>query len=179
MKVHEAPFVTPQPWRSNLQHRIFATVETYEKAAEWLQDCATVADWGGGQGFFGTRLPASCRYTLVDGTVQSTEQVLADLATYRVESDGILVRHVLDNTPDWRAVLTNALASFRQRMVVVTFTRDAVQPVEPVKVKSGWPVRRFNPDYLRRLMRPHLVRECQVRTSHPERIFYLEKPCES
>lgn len=179
MKPHETAYVTPEPWRNNLQHRIFATVETYQKAAEWLKDCATVADWGGGQGFFGTLLPASCRYTIVDGTVQSTEQVLADLATYRVESDGILIRHVLDGTPDWRAVLNNALASFRQRLVLVTYTKDAVQPVEPVKIKSGWPVQRFNPDFLRSLLQPYLVSDCRVRSSHPERVYYLERPCAS
>lgn len=178
MRPHAIPFVTPAPWGSNLQHPIYGAEDTYRLAADWLRPCRTVADWGGSRGHFRTFLPPETAYTLVDGTVQTTDQVLADLATYRAESDGILLRHVLDNTEDWQAVLRNALASFRQRMVVVTFT-----PPEPVsrrvRIKSGWPIWHFDLSDLACAMAPYLVRSDSVRTTHPEHIFYLERPCAS
>src|ERR1043166_9122174 len=115
-------FVTPAPWKPSLQHPFYATQETYRLAAEWLKDCQTVADWGGSTGFFGTCLPASVKYTVVDGTAQVEGQVLADLTTYREPSDGILLRHVLELNTEWRQILRNAMEAFRQRMVVITYT---------------------------------------------------------
>lgn len=179
MKTHDAEFVTPTPWRVNLQHQVYGSTTTYQMAAEWLSPCATVADWGGGFGHFQSYLPTTTAYTLVDGTQQVEGQVLADLAHYRTPSEGILLRHVLDMTEDWFSVLYNALSAFTYRMAVITFTEDALEPVENVKIKSGWPVRRFNPDTLRWLMLPHLVKDEAVKTSHPERVYLLEKPCVS
>lgn len=166
-------FVTPQPWHLP-KKRSYGDRHTYERAAAWLAPCATVADWGGGGGMFRKFLPPSVRYTLVDGTAQVDGQILADLATYRVPSDGILLRHILDNTPDWQPVLQNALAAFRQRMAVVTFTPDAQETVE-VREEAGWPVRYFNPNDLRAMMAPWLVGEEDVRNRHPERVYYLER----
>lgn len=170
-------FVTPKPWAGGLQHDAYGTAETYRLAAEWLKDCPDVADWGASRGAFQAYLPPTVRYTPVDGTMQCAVndwQVLADLSRYDAPASGILLRHVLDQTEDWRAVLENALAAFRQRMVVVTFTPDA--PVTQVaKIKSGWPILHFNPNDLRALMGDLLVTDRAVLTTHPERIYYLER----
>lgn len=167
-------FVTPAPWKASLQHPIYGTRDTYEIAADWLKNCATVSDWGGSTGFFRTLLPSSVHYTLVDGTQQVVEQVLADLAAYRESSDGILLRHVLDMTADWRLVLANALIAFRRRLAVVTFTPDEAD-TRIVKQKSGWPIWGFNPNDLRAAMGHLLVDEIEVKTSHPERVYLLER----
>lgn len=174
MKLQTAPFVTPAPWRDNLQHEVYGEVETYRMAAEWLRVCAVVEDWGGAHGHFARYLSASVTYRCVDGTVQCTDQVLADLATYRSTPEGILLRHVVDMTVHWSAVLVNALASFRRRMVVITFTPDVVE-TRVSKVKSGWPVWHFNPQDLIDAMGAHLLRIRDVKTTHPERIYYLER----
>lgn len=167
-------FVTPQGWVPALQHDSYGAPDTYRLAAAWLKDCASVDDWGGGTGYFGPWLPSSCAYRVVDGTLQVVEQRLADLARFDEPSDGILLRHVLDVNADWRAILLNALAAFRRRMVVVTFTPDAEES-RVVKVKTGWPIIHFNPADLKQLMGRHLVRDEVVQTSHPERIYYLER----
>lgn len=165
---------TPAPWALNLQHPSYGTDETYRLAAEWLCGCTSVADWGGGTGYFGRFLAPSVRYVVVDGTPQTPGCVCADLSSYREPSDGILLRHVLDQAEDWLAVLNNAVASFQRRMVVVTFTPMA-EVTSIVKRKSGWPVRHFNPDDLIAVMRPHVVVQEWCKTSHPEMIYYLER----
>lgn len=175
-------FVTPRPWGRLLQHRQYGTLDTYRLAAAWLAECESVADWGGGAGFFRTCLPTWTRYTVIEGTHQADThavgrdiQVLADLVIYREPSDGILLRHVLDNTDAWLPILRNALSAFRLRLVVVTFTPDA-EETAVAKIKSGWPVRHFNPADLRREMGDLLVRDDVVQTTHPERVYYLERP---
>lgn len=165
--------VTAIPWPRTLYQ--YGAEETYCRAAEWLKCCATVADWGGAQGYFRTCLPASVQYTLVDGTRQADEQVLANLLIYREPSDGILLRHVLDNTHEWQPILANSLQSFRQRMVIVTYT-PYVAVTRRIERKNGWPEWWFNPDDLRRAMGELLVRDEAVQTTHPEHLYYLERP---
>ncbi len=167
-------FVTAQPWAGGLQHPTYGTADTYQLAAGWLSECPDVADWGGGAGAFGPYLPPAVRYRVVDGTLQSTDQHLVDLRTFTEPASGILIRHVLELNSDWRRVLRNALASFRQRMAVVTFTPD-VSLTCLHKMKSGWPVMHFDPRELRFEMGRWLVRDEMVPTSHPERIYYLER----
>ena len=48
--------------------------------------------------------------------------VVADLAAYTSEADGILLRHVLEHDLRWRQPLRNAIQSFRRRMVLVVST---------------------------------------------------------
>lgn len=174
----QSSYVTSAPWKPSLQHPLYATAETYLLAAEWLRNCATVADWGGGSGFFQTFLPASVRYTLVDGTVQTTDQVLADLRTYQEPSDGILLRHVLDINADWRVILRHAVEACRQRLMVITYT-PAVTQTAYIRHKSGWPIHHFSPSDLAMKMNPYLVKVDAVETSHPERVYYVEKTCGS
>jgi hypothetical protein len=164
--------VTARPWPYELEQ--YGAEETYIRAAAWLYRCETVADWGGAGGFFRRYLPDATRYTLVDGTLQASDQVLADLLTYRESSDGILLRHVLDNTPDWQPILANAIVSFRRRMVVVTFVPEG-STTHRIERASGWPYWQFNPDDLRHMMGELLVKDEAVTTTHPERVYYLER----
>lgn len=167
-------FVTPAPWAGGLVHPMYGTADTYQMAAEWLKDCADVADWGGGTGMFRNYLPATVRYAIVDGTLQSTEQRLVDLEQHAEPADGILIRHVLDINLGWREILDNAVKAFRRRMVVITFTPDRAES-RVMKMKSGWPVIHFNPADIRERLRPFLVRDEVVQTSHPERVYFLER----
>lgn len=171
-------FVTPSVWGANLQHEQYGTDDTYRLAATWLTECHKVADWGGGGGYFKRFMRPDQWYECVDGTAYSEKTVLADLTTYRMVGHGILLRHVLDCSEEWREILANAMDCATKRIVVVTFTPDAAR-TGFVKMKSGWPVLHFNPDDLRAAMGRWLVTDMQVQTSHPERIYYLERPCAS
>lgn len=176
MRPPDYPFVTPQPWRRPTHGGPrYGTDDTYRLAAAWLEDCDTVADWGGGFGYFGTFLSPRVTYTVVDGTRHQPTDVLADLTTYTVPSAGILLRHILDNAPDWEAVLRNAVAACQHRLCLVTFT-PAAATTHVAKMKSGWPVRHFNPDDLRTALGSWLVRDFTVTTSHPEHVYYGARP---
>ncbi len=170
------PHVTPVAWPRRLER--YGAPDTYRLSAVWLRACGTVSDWGGASGAFAEYLPSETSYRNVDGTLQAVDQVLADLALYREASDGILLRHVLDNTDEWEPILANAMRCFRDRMAVVTFTPDA-EVTTKISHKNGWPTWNFNPADLRAAMAPHLVGEMFIQTSHPERIYYLEKACAS
>jgi len=168
--------VTPSAWAGGLVHDAYGAPDTYRLAADWLCGCGAVADWGGAGGAFGAYLPPSVEYSVVDGTDQGgPRHVLADLSSYRAPSEGILIRHALELNTNWRVILWNALVSFRRRMVVVTFTGD-VHETRILKRKSGWPLHAFNPDDVRREMGALLVHDEDVITTHPERIYYLERP---
>jgi len=170
--IAERPTVTGIAWPRCLEQ--YGAADTYRLAAEWLKECRTVADWGGASGHFRSYLPPDVMYTLVDGTLQTSDQVLANLTTYTVPSEGILLRHVLDNTHDWQPILLNALAAFRRRMVVVTFVPPG-PTTKRIEHRNGWPYWQFNPNDLRVLMGPLLVRDESVATTHPEHVFFLER----
>ena len=165
--------VTPLAWPYDEAQ--YGADETYRRAAVWLGPCAAVADWGGATGAFSRWLPPAVAYTVIDGTLQRPDGVLADLTDYHERSDGILLRQVLDNTPDWRPILENALAAFLTRLVVVTFVPEGPQ-THCIDRKSGWPYWQFHADDLRARMQPYLVHDEAVPTTHPEHVYYLERP---
>lgn len=93
---------------------------TYDIGAEFLQDCETVEDWGCGLGWFRTKRWDG--YTGVDGSHTPHANVYADLREYRSDVPGIFMRHVLEHNHEWAQILDNAIASFRERMVLILFT---------------------------------------------------------
>lgn len=166
---------TPQPWHvGRLQHPSYGSESSYRKVAEWVGVCAEIHDWGGSTGFLRHFLPGDRHYRVVDGTSQYPGTTVIDLTQHTQPAQSVVLRHVLDNTFNWQAVLDNALLAFQRRMAVVTFTPDADE-THVVKLKSGWPIWRFNPNDLRKCMGGLLVREECVCDTHPERIYYLER----
>ena len=136
----------------------------------------TVEDWGAGTGF-ARRFALQSRYVGIDGSASDPAMVKADLQDYRSEADCIFIRHVLEHNWGWRAILANAVASFRKRLVVIVFTPlgeseqrlDLDQPVPDLQ-----------------LSRPELlgffdgltVREEQIRSVTQygtETVFYVER----
>lgn len=167
---------TAVPWSGGLVHERYGTDDTYRMAAGWLEGCYEVADWGGGSGYFRKFLPASVRYTVIDGTKHNEQTMVADLAAYTEPADGILLRHVLEHNDQWRTVLANALHACRYRLVVVTFTPDT-DVTHRMKMKSGWPVWAFATAELRTELGVFLVHDQPVQTSHPEHVYYVERWC--
>lgn len=103
----------PQPYGDTL---------TYEKAARFLGMLATVEDWGCGWAWFKRYLGPSVHYKGIDGSHSPFADEVADLTKYTSNAEGILLRHVLEHNHDWAAILSNAIRSFRKRLVLVFFT---------------------------------------------------------
>jgi hypothetical protein len=147
---------------------------TYQRAADWLAPCPAVADWGGSTGYLARYLPTTCHYTVVDSTAQCPHTTLADLATYHTPAAGICLRHVLEVSDDWSAILMHAVESFTQRLAVVTYTPPAAS-TRRHHLNAGWPVYHFNPDDLTDRMQPYLVGIDHVHTTHPECVYRLAR----
>lgn len=110
-----------QAYEGVLDARAYGDQVTYRIGADYLSDCEVVEDWGCGLGWM-RALVGDHRYRGIDGSDSRFADVVADLATYRSLADGIFIRHVLEHNEGWAAILTNAVASFRRRLVVVVFT---------------------------------------------------------
>lgn len=109
-------------WDSQYQHlterQPYGSAATYEVARAFLHDCETVEDWGCGMGWFKMLRPDARG---IDGSCTPFADEIADLTTYTSAVDGILLRHVLDHNYAWEAILGNAIASARRKIVVVLF----------------------------------------------------------
>jgi len=171
-------YATDIPWETQVVGPMYGTEHTYRKAAEWLKDCRTVADWGGCLGYTQKFLPTTVDYIVVDGTWHESWPVkwrVVDLAKYHEQTEGILLRHVLEMTHDWEQILRNAVKAFTKRMVVVTFTPRCGKTHHHTNHVT-WPVYHFNHNRdLIPWMQPHLVQMEYIKTTVPERIYFLEK----
>lgn len=108
------------PWYDRGERISYGDTATYGMAAEWLSGLS-VEDWGCGCAAF--RAYHDAGYWGVDGSAGWCDEV-DDLTTRRSVTPGLLLRHVLEHNPDWRKVLRNAVASAKQRLVIVTFIPD-------------------------------------------------------
>jgi hypothetical protein len=102
---------SPSPFHDTLTYRI---------GADFLSGCSLVEDWGCGLGWMRTLVTGE-GYRGVDGTATQFSDVVADLTDYRSCVPGLFMRHVLEHNYRWAEILDNALASFTERMVLVTF----------------------------------------------------------
>lgn len=151
----------------------YGAPDTYRIAADWLDGHGAVWDWGCGSEF-AKRFFGSSAYHGIDGMRNGV-----DLATVEVQCDCILMRHILENNPDdWRAILDNAVRSFRNRMALVTFMPFAeTTHVAKVEQYDSGPVSylRFAKRDLTEAMKPYLVADFPVETTHHEHVFFLER----
>ena len=108
------------PWYDRGAVVSYGDTASYAIAAEWLSGLA-VEDWGCGCAEF--RKHHDAEYWGVDGTAGWADEV-DDLATRRSVTPAVMLRHVLEHNSDWRKVLRNAVASAKQRIVIVTFIPD-------------------------------------------------------
>lgn len=109
-------------WYAGLKEpQAYGDTETYQLGAEHLEPCALVEDWGCGKGWL-TKFVDRDRYRGIDGSHSPFADEIVDLTTYRSETPGVFMRHVLEHNEDWATILDNALASFTERMALVLFT---------------------------------------------------------
>lgn len=108
----------------------------YREGMPLLADCETVEDWGCGTAW--AKRYREGAYVGVD-MAPGYADVVADLRTYRSDVDGIFMRSVLEHNHDWRAILDNALASARKRLVLVLFTPMQPATVNIIDTPNGIP----------------------------------------
>jgi hypothetical protein len=156
---------------------------TYKRGASYLSGIGLVEDWGCGTAYFKRFILAGC-YLGIDRDPGACCDLAADLASYTSATDGIFLRHVLEHDVRWRAILSNALASFRRRMVLVVSTPFVRATTEHHRVDGAIPGA-LSPEI--HFRRADLVREfCaipfrleeNVLTDSPfgrEHVFYLSK----
>jgi hypothetical protein len=149
---------------------------SYAKGMAYLDGHGAIEDWGCGTAF-AKRFATRSSYIGIDGSRSAFRDKAADLRTYTSKADCIFMRHVLEHNYEWRRILTNAVASFKRRMVLVIFTPFADE-TRPIAIWSGIPDIAFRKEDLTEIF-GHLVyseeslqTETQYKTEH---IFYIEK----
>lgn len=92
---------------------------TYKKAADFLNDCKTVEDWGCGVGGF----LRFCEQAIgVDGSdTPFASKKFIDLCDYVFEVEGVHIRHVFEHNYNWKPILENALKSAKNKLVITMF----------------------------------------------------------
>lgn len=98
---------------------VYGDTETYKLGADFLTDCAVVEDWGVGAGGFKRYRKDAIG---VDGSMTPHADEIADLTEYQSICDGIFMRHVLEHNREWKSILSNALQSAEEKLVIVLFT---------------------------------------------------------
>jgi hypothetical protein len=173
-RVHKAGDYTP-----------YGSPLTYNKAAEWLKDCALIEDWGAGRAFFSTCFPKG-KVVSIDATPNGNLDKVADMEVYGSRVPGILIRHMLCHNYGWATILENALNSFTKRMCVVIYTPfvdDCFWKVlEIIEHWNDIPVIAFNREYIEKIIKKHLdityTIEADIPAGHDyhvEHVIYMEK----
>lgn len=95
--------------------------DSYRIGMAFLDGHGTIEDWGCGTAF-AKRFVQRSDYVGLDVSESAFVDRVVDLQSHRSEADCIFMRHVLEHNYGWRLILGNAVASFRNRMVLVLFT---------------------------------------------------------
>lgn len=93
----------------------YGVEQTYSKAADFIKD-GPVEDWGCGTCY--ARKFFTNGYVGVDGTPDYCDKT-AELARYKTNVHGILMRHVIEHNFDWEIILKNAIASCKKLALVI------------------------------------------------------------
>jgi len=148
---------------------------SYRKGVAFLDGYGDIEDWGCGTAW-AKRFVTKSAYTGIDASPSRYADKVVDLRTYRSDADCVFIRHVLEHSFDWGAILTNAVASFRQRMVLVIFTPFADQTRE-IASWSGIPDIAFRKEDLTERFHhlPYSEETIFTNTQYErEHIFYIE-----
>jgi hypothetical protein len=108
-------------WESRFRSRQafpFGDELSYIKASRFLNGHGRIEDWGCGTAWARRYFE---NYVGIDGTAGFADLVV-DLRTYHSTSECIHIRHVLEHNLEWQVILTNALESFSERLVLTVFT---------------------------------------------------------
>jgi len=159
----------------NVEQFSYGEETSYRKGIAFLDGHGDIEDWGCGTAW-AKRFVTQSAYTGIDASPSRFADKVADLRTYRSDVDCVFMRHVLEHTFDWRTILTNAVASFRERMVLVIFTPFADETKE-IASWSGIPDIAFRKTDLTEHFQHLRYSEETIFTNtqyEQEHIFYIE-----
>jgi len=155
--------------------------ETYAKAIAWLDGHGDILDFGGGTGY-AERFVTRSRYFVIDGSLSVHVTTPVDLAHVDVQTECVLMRHVLEHNFNWIEILENMLRSFAHRASIVTFLPFVRWPPAGnlLRLETGFigynginvPVIQLCDLTFTDLIGPYLVDHEAIGN---EKIFYLEK----
>ncbi len=156
----------------NAEHRLcFGNHLSYEKAALFL-DGLSIEDWGCGT-CYAEQFFKNSIYIGIDGTKNKWADVFIDLQEYKSQTDGILMRHVLEHNINWTKILRNAVDSFTKKMVLITFLNFTKETVIQNYDENGIPNITLGEEELLGIISNFLIK--REKLSDGEEVFYLEK----
>jgi hypothetical protein len=112
----------------------YGVTTTYHMGAVWLADQTFIEEWGCGPGWFKGLLPRGIQYRGIDGSKSPNVDAIVDLETYRSDVPALFIRHVFEHNYEWKAILQNALASFRNKLFIVLFTPLHDGPTRDIRI---------------------------------------------
>jgi hypothetical protein len=157
----------------------YGVVWTYVLGMHYLEDVALVEDWGCGCAF--SRRFRRGAYRGIDGSPSRWTDHVADLETYRSQTPGLFMRHVLEHNPNWRTILANALTSFTERMVLITFMPFRSEQAESCPCDAGLALHAAVPNIylpepeLLSMLQPYLTERITIQSRELETVFLLTK----
>jgi hypothetical protein len=149
---------------------------SYRKGMAFLDGHGAIEDWGCGTAW-AKRFATQSAYIGLDSSKSRFVDKVVDLRTYTSNADCIFMRHVLEHTPDWKTILTNAVGSFRRRMALVIFTPFGDE-TRQIAMWSGIPDISFREEDLTDCFRDLRFSAESLLTGTQygmERIFFIEK----
>jgi hypothetical protein len=145
---------------------------TYGKAMSFLEGCGVVEDWGCGTAYARHFLKTG-KYVGIDGSPSIFADKVVDLRKYRSDADGVLIRHILEHNVHWEEILSNAVASFKQKFVLILFTPFSGETKVMVEGRDGIPDISFKREDIMSRLSPHGFREESLRTGSQYRIEHM------
>ena len=94
---------------------------TYKKGIAFLDGQGAIEDWGCGTAY-AARFVSKSDYIGIDGSASPYAHKVTELTAHVSDVDCIFMRHVLEHNYEWKSILSNAIRSFRKRMVLIIFT---------------------------------------------------------
>lgn len=148
--------------------------ESYKKAAEFLGD-DPVEDWGGGTGWAGHFIK---NYRNIDAGTHKRIDETVDIVNYRSNGYNILMREVLEYIPEWKRVLENVKASFKDKFCLIISTPFADETHISAHSQKDVPEIRFKKQDILDEFKEYKTREELIKTDHlynQDWILYVEK----
>lgn len=95
---------------------------TYELGYKFLKNCNKIEDWGCGECVFKNFIKKdTIEYIGIDSSIEVNANITADLCHYTSNTEGILIRDLLEHNPEWKTILHNACKSFTKKMFLISF----------------------------------------------------------
>lgn len=162
-------------WYINLKNmESYGDSNSYSIGAYYLSDCNEVEDWGCGKGWLRSFFPETVSYIGLDGSHNKFVDKHVDLEAYKSNVEGVFMRHVLEHNYGWKNVLSNAVESFKKKMVLILFTPWSDEETKEIGFTDsvGVPDLSFNKDEIEEYFRELRFKYLEI--SSPETFYGVE-----